>query len=115
MKNKIKKWMKKAKAVVMTIWLQMMVPTIVLATETEPVLVSGTRKLLAAGTAILTTFIIGVLVFNAYKVGMKWMNAAPEEKPKYQKEFITLIGIGVVVLTAGSTITWIVGFYGFTA
>lgn len=78
----------------------------------EPALVSGTRKLIAAGTGILTGIVAAVCIWKASTVGIQWINASAEEKPKFQKELITVIIAGVVTLTIGSTVTWIVGFYG---
>lgn len=78
----------------------------------EPAIVSGTRKLAAAATGFLTGLVVVVGVVKASTVGMKWINASAEEKPKYQKELIQVIIAIVVTLTIGSTITYIVGFYG---
>lgn len=77
----------------------------------EPALVSGTRKLIAAATGIVTGLLTGMGTLKALTVGAKWINATAEERPKYQKELIAVIAATVVVLTIGSTITYIVGFY----
>lgn len=82
------------------------------STVGEPVLVSGSRKLLAVITGVLTGFVATVGIVKASTVGMKWINASPDEKPKYQKELVQVIIAIIVTLTIGSTITYIVGFYG---
>ena len=111
MKNKLKSLMTKSKVVVMTMWLQMMVPTMVLASQGEPLIVSGTRLLIAALIEIAVLSVAGVMTFNAYKIGLLWMSASAEEKPKYKKEAIQLIAGGVLTFTAGSSIAWVIGFY----
>lgn len=82
------------------------------STVGEPVLVSGTRKLLAVITGVLTGLVATVGIVKASTVGMKWINASPDEKPKHQKELVQVIIAIIVTLTIGSTITYIVGFYG---
>lgn len=79
--------------------------------SSEPVIVSGTRKLIAAVTALVTALVTGMGTLNALKVGTKWINASPEERPKHQKELVLVIIATVVTLTIGSTLTYIVGFY----
>ena len=83
----------------------------VYASAGEPGIVSGTRQLLAAGTGLLTGLVAAVGIWKASAVGIQWINASPEERPKFQKELVTVIIAVVVTLTIGGTITWIVGFY----
>lgn len=77
----------------------------------EPIIITGSRLLLAALTGIITGFVTSVGALKALTVGTQWINANPEEKPKYQKELLRVIGITIIVLTSGSTLTYIVGFY----
>lgn len=77
----------------------------------DPIIVKGTRLLFAAFIAIATGLVTSLGTVNAFKVGAKWINASAEERSKYQKELINVIAATVVVLTIGSTITYIVGFY----
>lgn len=86
--------------------------TMVYAATAEPPIISGTKKLIAALIGFVTALATGFLTFQAGKTGMLWMNASPEEKPKHQKDLIGTIIAGIVTLTIGSTITYIVGFYG---
>lgn len=78
----------------------------------EPTIVSGTRALLTWGTGIITTFLTGYMIYCASKPIIKYMDASPEEKPKYKKEAKDIIIAGVVVATLGSTITFILAKYG---
>ena len=66
---------------------------------------------MASAIGILTGLVVGMITFNGLKVGTQWINASPEEKPKFQKELINVVIAGVVTLTIGGTVTWIVGFY----
>lgn len=111
MKTKMKKRTTTMKVVLTAVCLYMALPMQVYATTSEPPIVTGTRALLAAGIGILTGIVVAVMTFSAIKVGIKWTNADIEEKPKYQKELIEVIIAGVVTLTIGATITWVVGFY----
>lgn len=77
----------------------------------EPVIVSGTKLLIAALIGIATGLVTSFITLSALKTGSLWINASPEEKPKHQKELITTIIAGVITLTIGSTITYIIGFY----
>lgn len=113
MKNKIKKLMTKTKVVITTVWLQMMVPVMVLADE--PALVSGTKKLISDVTGYAMGMIVGITVLAALIIGIMWLIASEEEKPKHKKRFITTIVIGVVLLTISGTINWVMGYYQPTA
>ena len=109
MKNKIKSLMKKAKVVVMTVWLQMMVPTMVFATE--PVIVSGTKNLISDVTGFAMGMVIGITVLTELIIGIMWLIASEEEKPKHKKRFVNTIVIGVVLLTISGTIHWVMEYY----
>ena len=53
--------------------------------------------------------------FTIYKGSVaiyKYMNAQPEEKPKYKKEATEILIAAVVIATLGSTITFILAKYG---
>lgn len=78
----------------------------------EPVIVSGTKNLLAWATGIITAFVAGYMTYCASKPIIKYMDASPEEKPKFKKEAKDIIIAGVVVATLGSTITFILAKYG---
>ena len=111
MKRKLAKLYAKVKPVLLAISMYLIMPMQVWATTTEPKIVTGTRTLLAVVIGIITGFIVSLITISALKVGAKWTSASPEEKPKYQKELFNTIVAGVVTLTIGGTITWIVGFY----
>lgn len=113
MKRKLKELVTKSKLIWMTMFMYVLVPMQVYASGTgsEPIIVSGTRALLAAGIGILTAFAVAVMTFFAVKTGIQMTSASPEERPKYQKELIGTIIAGLVTLTIGGTISWIVGFY----
>lgn len=116
MKNKLKNVGRKVRffgiSVAMNLFMVMFDCYPVAASGTgEPVIVSGTRLLMAALIGIATGLVTSLGTINAFKVGAKWINASAEERPKYQKELINVIVATVVVLTIGSTITYIVGFY----
>ena len=70
-----------------------------------------TKGLVAALIGIVTALVTGWITLQALKVGTMWINASPEEKPMHQKELIKTIIAGVVTLTIGSTITYVLGFY----
>ena len=105
----MKKRIKKIQMAVIATGLYAALPTLVYASE--PKIVTGTRSLLASVIGILTGLVVAFITFNGLKVGTQWVNASAEERPKYQKELINVIIAGVVTLTIGGTITWIVGFY----
>lgn len=87
-------------------------PELVLAATTEePLIVTGTRLLLAAIIGLATGLIVTIGTVKAISVGAQWINASPDERPRFQKELIAVIIATVVVLTIGSTITYVVGFY----
>lgn len=117
MKNEIRQARKKGKKIAIRIrffmlqLMTMLMITYPVYAGEDPKLVSGTKKLIAAVTAILTALVTAMGTFNALKVGTKWINASPEERPKHQKELVLVIIATVVTLTIGSTITYIVGFY----
>ena len=105
---------KKRKGIVRFCWMLCMMMSVGMPVFAagEPALVSGTRSLLAAGTAIITGLVAAIGIWKASVVGIKWINASAEERPKYQKELVLVIVAVIVTLTIGGTITWIVGFYG---
>lgn len=111
MRNKIRYVMEKIKAGLGALGICLAFPLPVYAAAGEPELVTGTRALLASGIGIVTGLVVSVIIFNGLKTGTKWINASAEERPKYQKELVNVIIAGVVTLTIGGTITWVVGFY----
>lgn len=77
----------------------------------EPLIVSGTKKLVASAIALFTGLVVSFGTVVSLKTGVKWMGASAEEKPKFQKELIGDIIATVITLTIGATLTWVVGFY----
>lgn len=110
MKNKVKNMILKWKTVLLAASLYLALPIQVYAAA-EPKIVTGTRTLIAVAIGILTGIVVSFIIFNGLKVGLKWINASAEERPKFQKELVNVIIAGVVTLTIGGTVTWIVGFY----
>ena len=78
----------------------------------EPAIVSGTRALISAGTAIFTALVAGVTVVIAMKNGFKMQTAEEEERPKYKKAMLNTLIIGTVIATMSGTVAWIFHFYG---
>lgn len=82
------------------------------AYASEPVIVSGTRSLIAWATGISTGFVSAVTIFRGSVAIYKYIHAQPEEKPKYKKEAKEIVIAAVVIATLGSTITFILAKYG---
>ena len=64
---------------------------------------------------LLMGMLLVVSAFTIYKGSVaiyKYMNAQPEEKPKYKKEATEILIAAVVIATLGSTITFILAKYG---
>lgn len=78
----------------------------------EPVIVTGTKNLLAWATGIITAFVAGYMTYCASKPIIAYMDASPEEKPKFKKEAKDIIKAGIVLVTLGSSITFILAKYG---
>lgn len=108
---RLKEISKRVKFFYMNLSMMLMISYPVYASAGEPDLINGTRKLVAAGTALVTGLVAAVSIWKAATVGIQWINASAEEKPKFQKELIQVIIATVVTLTIGGTITWIIGFY----
>ena len=109
MKKKVKESILKVKRLFLGAAIYLLLPIQVFASE--PNIVTGTRSLVASAIGILTGLVVSVITFNGLKVGTQWINASPEEKPKFQKELINVVIAGVVTLTIGGTVAWIVNFY----
>ena len=82
------------------------------AYASEPTIVTGTRTLLAWAAGICTSFVSAFTIYKGSVAIYKYMNAQPEEKPKYKKEATEILIAAVVIATLGSTITFILAKYG---
>lgn len=75
-------------------------------------LVTGTKKLISDGTAVLTGLVAGLTVLLSIKNAIAWQAASDEEKPKHKKTFVTTLGLGVIGTTIAGVITVILSYYG---
>lgn len=77
----------------------------------EPVFVSGTKKLVADATkyglALVAAVTTILLIISMYQ----WNIASEEEKPKFKKKSITTVAVGVGILISGGIITWVFSYY----
>lgn len=77
----------------------------------EPPLVTGTRKLIADATKILTGFGAGVTIIVALIFLFRQQTCSEEERPKYKKAAISTIVIGVIITTISGVVTFIFSYY----
>lgn len=77
----------------------------------EPPLVTGTRKLIADATKILTGFGAGVTIIVSLIFLFRQQTCSEEERPKYKKAAVSTIVIGVIIVTISGVVTFIFSYY----
>lgn len=77
----------------------------------EPTIVSGTKALIKDTTAYLLGGIASVAVLCTLFTGYQWYIAAEEEKPKFKKRAMNIIGVGIGLICAAGTIAWVFSHY----
>ena len=72
---------------------------------------TGTKKLFAAGTAILTALAAGATGFFVGKAFLAWQAAGEDEKARKFKTIWVTLAAGVGVTVSSGLATYVLGFY----
>lgn len=108
----MKKKTTKMKMMLITVCLLVLLTANVVFAAGDPVIVTGTKKLVADGTKILTGLVAGVTTVMALFRGIAWQTADDEHKPKHKKEVIDTLKIGVLLTCIMGIVAWIFSYYG---
>ena len=88
----------------------LLVSTSAYASETD--YCNRDENIACVGCRYMHEFCVAFTIYKGSVAIYKYMNAQPEEKPKYKKEATEILIAAVVIATLGSTITFILAKYG---